>query len=179
MTCTGLVCMKISRLKFTRTFALLALAVADASPCVTSARAEMNPIAAEAIALRAKWQELYRAGKYGPAIATLQRLIAVSEQVLGPNDPSIAGALSNMGALCREQGRYVEAEPLLKRSVAILEKARGPNHVDVATALGNLAGLDVLRGRYADAEAVGKRALAIYEKALGAQHPNVGTMLDL
>ena len=83
--------------------------------------------------------EFAKAGKYAEAIPLQQRVLAILEKVLGPDDANVATALKNLAILYRVQGRYADAEPLFKRSLAIREKALGPDHPLVAESLGNLA----------------------------------------
>ncbi len=55
------------------------------------------------------------------------------EKQLGPNDPQVAAALTNMGQLLQRQGRFEQAEPLLRRAVEIQEECHGDTHLQVAT----------------------------------------------
>ena len=107
-----------------------------------------------------------------PRNGPLQRALAISEKVLGPEHQDIAASLDNLATLSYAQGRYAEAEHLYKRAIAIDERALGPEHPDVATGLSNLATFFVDQGRHADVEPLYKRALSINEKILGLDHPN-------
>jgi hypothetical protein len=103
-------------------------------------------------------------GQYPEAEPLMQRVLAIDEQALGPDDPDLAIDLNNLAMLYRDLGRYAEAEPLMQRVLAIDEKALGPDHPDVATDLNNLASLYQAQGRYAEAEPLQQRARAIREK---------------
>ena len=132
----------------------------------------------EAGALSAQFTKLYQQGRYSEAIPLAQRILAILEKSLGPNDPRIATSLNDLAVVYQDQGRSADAEPLFKRALAIREKALGPNHPDVAQSLNSLAELYKDQGRYADAEQLYKRSLAIREKALGPNHPDVATSLS-
>jgi CHAT domain-containing protein/Tfp pilus assembly protein PilF len=121
---------------------------------------------------------LYQAGKFAEAIPLAQRLVAISEKALGPDNPRVAIPLTKLALLYHHQARYADAEPLYKRVLAIYEKTLGPDHPLVSLPLNNLAGLYDSQGRYADAEALFKRALALQEKALGPDHPAIALSLD-
>ena len=69
----------------------------------------------------------------------------IQEKVFGPEHPSVAITLNNLGGLCVVQHRYHEAEPLFRRALAIQEKALGPDHPSVAATLNNLAAVYVSR----------------------------------
>ena len=113
-------------------------------------------------------------------------------KALGPEHPSLAASINNLGQLYHVQGKdlnnlaglyyvqgnYAEAEPLWKRSLAIWEKALGPEHPHVATSLNNLGDLYRAQGNYAEAEPLYERSLAVWEKAFGPEHPNVATSLN-
>jgi CHAT domain-containing protein/Tfp pilus assembly protein PilF len=132
----------------------------------------------EASELNRKLIELFSAGRNSDAIPIAQRLLAIREQSLGPDDPNVAQTLSYLGLLYHRQNRYTEAEPLFQRALTIYEKALGGDHTDVATALNNLAELYREQGRYADAEPLYQRSLVIREKALGRDHLDVAISLN-
>jgi tetratricopeptide (TPR) repeat protein len=112
------------------------------------------------------------------AEALLERALAGTERVLGPDHTGLASILNNLAALRRDQGRWDEAEGLYRRSLAIREAALGPEHPQVATALNNLALLQRDRGRLDEAEPLFRRALAIGEAAHGRDHPDLAYPLD-
>jgi tetratricopeptide (TPR) repeat protein len=87
--------------------------------------------------------------------------LAITEKVLGPDNPRVGEVLHNLARVYEAQGRYPEAELLLKRALAITEKALGPDNADVGARLNNLAWLYTLEGRYAETAPLLKRALAI------------------
>jgi tetratricopeptide (TPR) repeat protein/uncharacterized protein YraI len=126
----------------------------------------------EAATLMVKAAELYQAGKFAEAVPLTQRALAITEKMLGPNDPGVAMLLSRLAMLYVQLGRYADAEPLYKRAVAIADD------LDVVESLNGLADLYNDHGRYADAEPIYKRSLAIREKALGPDHPDVATSLN-
>ncbi|MFL5665310.1 MAG: tetratricopeptide repeat protein [Ktedonobacteraceae bacterium] len=102
----------------------------------------------------------------------LQRALAISEQVLGPEHPNTALNLNNLAALYRSQGKYEQAEPLYERALAISEQVLGPEHPETATSLNNLAAFYDNQGDYEHAKPLYERTLAIMEKTLGSNHPN-------
>jgi len=99
-------------------------------------------------------------GDYAKAEPLYKRSLAIAEEALGPDHPSVATSLNNLAVLYDTQGDYAKAEPLYKRSLAITEEALGPDHPDVATSLNNLA-LYRATNRSADAEALERRAARI------------------
>jgi CHAT domain-containing protein/tetratricopeptide (TPR) repeat protein len=122
--------------------------------------------------------QLKNEGKYSQAIPLAERLLAISEKVLGKEHPLVATSLNNLAQLYQAQGSYEKAEPLFVRSLAIREKVLGKEHPDVAQSLNNLAELYRVQGSYQRAEPLYVRSLAIFEKVLGKEHPSVATSLN-
>jgi tetratricopeptide (TPR) repeat protein len=106
-------------------------------------------------------------GRYAEAEPLLKRSLAIYEQALGPEHPSVAQSLSNIALNYSAQGRYAEAEPLLKRSLAIYEKALGPDHPDVAVVLSNLSMFYSTQSDQKSALTFIRRASSIFRKRLG------------
>ena len=107
-----------------------------------------------------------------------ERALAISERVLGAENPGIAPDLNNLGGLLRAQRDYAGARPLHERALAICERALGAEHPDTAHSLSGLAGLLEDQGDLAGARPLRERALAIREKALGPEHPQTATSLN-
>jgi tetratricopeptide (TPR) repeat protein len=137
---------------------------------LTAGAPSPTPHLSEADKLDKQVQELFKAGKYSEAIPPATESLHLRERTLGPNHPSTATALSNLGELYLKMGDYANAEPLLQRALKIREKALGPNHPSTATALNNLGKLYFKMGEFAKAEPLFQRALKIREKALGPEH---------
>ena len=102
---------------------------------------------------------LHERAQYAQATPLLQRALAISEKVLGPDHPDVATSLNNLAGLYHTQGQYADAAPLYRRALAIYEKVLGPEHPDVATSLNNLAELYRSQGQYAQAAPLYQRAL--------------------
>ncbi len=118
-------------------------------------------------------------GRYEEAIPLSERALAIGEQTLRSDHPTVATRLNNLAELYRDQGRLEEAEPLYLRTVEIDEKVYGPDHPEVATDLNNLAVLYRDQGRLEEAEPLAKRALSISEEALGTDHPTIATRMNV
>jgi tetratricopeptide (TPR) repeat protein len=123
-----------------------------------------------------EWQHqvdtLYQQGKYQEAAQIQKKVLAWTEQNLGPDNPDTATGLNNLAVLYRNQGANAKAEPLYLRALAIREKALGPDHPDTAQSLDNLAMMYSSQGAYAKAEPLFIRALAIRERTPGLNHPS-------
>ncbi|MEN9244706.1 MAG: tetratricopeptide repeat protein, partial [Gloeomargarita sp. DG02_5_bins_242] len=123
---------------------LVLVGVLPAQP-VLAQRNQQNPTASPTVAQSAELQEaerlnqqvieLYERGRYAEALPLAQRSLAIREQALGKDHPSVATSLNNLAALYRAQGNYGAALPLYQRSLAIYEQALGKDHPDVATRL--------------------------------------------
>ena len=141
----------------------------------------VSPLTSEADELTIKAFALAYAGKYAEAILVAHQVLAMREQLLGPDHPDVATVLNSFGSLYEQVGRYADAEQFYKRMLAIREKALSPNHPDyflVAQSLNNLAAVYDHQGRYAEAEPLYKRSLTIFEKALGPDNFEVASLLN-
>ena len=87
----------------------------------------------EAQILIKKIDELKNSGRYAEAIPLQQRLLALTEMVLGPNHPDVATALGNLadalrksGSLCRSRAalQAVAGDHTRKRLVPIIPTSR-------------------------------------------------------
>ena len=117
-------------------------------------------------------------GRDAEAASLYQRALALQEQTLGPEHPSVVSSLNNLAGLYYVRGSYAEAALLYRRILAIDEKLFGPEHPNMATSLNNLAVLYETQGRYGEAEPLYQRALAIKERALGPDHLSLATSLS-
>ncbi|REG45544.1 tetratricopeptide repeat protein [Paraburkholderia sp. BL6669N2] len=117
-------------------------------------------------------------GSYAKAEQLLERVIAIREKVLGPNNPGTARSLGNLAEVYRTAGEFAKAEPLDQRALAINEKVLGAEHPAVALSLDNLAELYREIGSYREAEPLYNRALTIREKTLGPVSPETAASLN-
>ena len=104
------------------------------------------------------------AGRFADAIALLEKLLADSERILGPEHPDTLQTRSALGLAYRDAGRVAEAIALLEKLVADSERILGPEHPDTLqprSALG-LAYRDA--GRVAEAIALFEQVLADRER---------------
>ena len=102
--------------------------------------------------------------------------LTIDEQLLGPEDPTVAIRLNNLAEILKEIDDVAEAETLLRRALAIEEKQE---HANLAIRLHNLAALLVRTNRTAEADPLIRRALAIDEKTVGEEHADVARDLNL
>ena len=121
--------------------------------------------------------EAEAAGRLSDASASVQQLIAFTEDRIGPGHPDIASLADWLGTLLYRQKRYTEAEGAFRNAIAIHEAAFRSDHAETATSLNNLGQALKAQGRNNESEAAHQRALAIREAALGPAHPQVATSL--
>lgn len=101
----------------------------------------------------------------------VERVAALSEKMLGPDHPVVAGTLEAVADAYERQGRLAEAEAPRKRAVVINERAYGEEHLNVALSLQGLGRLYQLQYRYDEAMGLLERGLRIAEASLGPEHP--------
>ncbi len=120
---------------------------------------------------------LRQRGQYTQAQPLLERVLALREQVLGPEHPETASTLNELADLYKFQGNYQQVEQLVLPALARFERVLGPEHPEVASTLIVLAAVYMYEGKYAQAEPLLQRSLAIREQVLGKNHPLVADSL--
>jgi len=104
--------------------------------------------------------------KFAQAESLMERVLAIQEKSLGPNDVALADTLDCLSQDCLSQNhKSLKAELLAKRSLAISERFHGNNYVALLSRLEELAVIFQGQGRYAEAEPLLKRCLVIRENA--------------
>jgi tetratricopeptide (TPR) repeat protein len=112
--------------------------------------------------------------KWKEAEGSINEAVAMSESLLGPNDPAVAAALTNLGLMLESRKRYDEAARILARARAIDEKNLPPNHPRIGIDLNAAGVLATARKNYREAEDLLLKSLAILEKSLSPEHPDTG-----
>ena len=112
-------------------------------------------------------------GRLAEGRAQLERAVAICA-ASNPNDPRIAGAMSNLAEADLAEGKNEEALAKTRRAEQITIAAYGPDHPDVGDYLTNEASQLVQLNRFDEAWATQLRANAIIEKAYGPKHPHTG-----
>lgn len=122
---------------------------------------------------------------YAQAKPFYERALAIREEFSGPEHPTTASSLLNLGYLLLAQGDSAGARPHYEQALVIYEKVLGPEHPDTAGSLNNLGYLLRVQGDFVGARPYYERALAIRE-ALGPDHldtaaslNNLGALLNL
>jgi serine/threonine protein kinase/tetratricopeptide (TPR) repeat protein len=108
----------------------------------------------------------------------LERAVALSEEIYGPDHPSTANIVHSLGELERRAGRLDEARGLLERALRVAEEKVGPDSTPVATVLESLAPLLVEQGRLEEAEAAYRRLLDLRQNAGQGDSGVVAESLD-
>ena len=110
-------------------------------------------------------------GRFSQAYDLFARALAISEQVLPPDDPRLGGALSNLASIASVLGKP-EALVMHERSLEILEGALGAGKVEpfqVANAANNLGAGYARIGRLDDAVVTFERVVALREEIGGPE----------
>lgn len=114
--------------------------------------------------------EVYRdEGHDDQAATSFERAIALRTQLLGEDNPVVAGALLNYALMREHQKRYGDAVDLFKRAVAIDDRIEGADHPIRAVAYGMLAEAERLQGQTASALRDSRTATEILSRHLTAE----------
>jgi tetratricopeptide (TPR) repeat protein len=117
-------------------------------------------------------------GRYQDAADAFARALEATRNELGPDDPRVATALSNLGHATSSLGHYREALEQHRRALAIRESSLGPDHPQVAVSLSAVGAMQNYLAENREALAAFQRSLAIREQALGPDHMMVADSLD-
>jgi len=109
------------------------------------------------------------------ALTHVERALAISEAVWGPDHLEVAHVLNSLAHVLSDQGKLDEALSRHQRALAIREQTLGSHHPDVAVSLNNIGILLARLGRHQEALEHLQRSLAIAEATLGDRHPAVAT----
>lgn len=115
--------------------------------------------------------------RYAEAEEAYGRSVKVLDNGLRASAPELARTLTNLGALCYQQGRFAAAVTTLDRAVKIWEGLGGTAEPDYASALDDLGAALRSQARYAEAETLYKRALGIREKQGSSGERQLATVL--
>ena len=146
----------------------------------TAGHAETFEVGLEATARLLNQVGLYQdiRAEFSEAKTVLERAVRMAEAAYGPDHPTVATGVNNLGGVLQALGDLEGARTHYQRALAIDEGAYGPDHPDVAVDVNNLG--MVLRdlGDLEGARAHFQRALAIDEGAYGPDHPTVAIRVN-
>jgi tetratricopeptide (TPR) repeat protein len=116
-------------------------------------------------------------GRYSEIEMLYQRLLAIWEKDLGPENPSMIDGLRDLARVYQDQGKCDEAERCCRRALEI-EGKRRPRHLEFVRSLLNQADIYKGQGKWKKARALYKKALPIMEEVLGPEHPDLDEPLN-
>ncbi|MFO7550060.1 MAG: toll/interleukin-1 receptor domain-containing protein [Haliea sp.] len=131
------------------------------------------------IDINAALAELYfRTGDYARAEPVLQQVLAERLKRFGPEDPSVAKAIEELGLNQFDQGNLEQAELRLREALDLRWRILGEEpHPHLAENLNNLALVVMTAGNYDEAESLYRDALAMNRRLYGESHPEVALSL--
>ncbi|MEQ1893216.1 MAG: tetratricopeptide repeat protein, partial [Planctomycetota bacterium] len=126
------------------------------------------------VSARALEAELHvRAGQHELALAAYRALVALAQEVLGPDDPQTLDAQAELGLqLSQDQGAEEEAEQWARRAHERALAALGPDHPRTLSILWRLASVLWVRGELGEALELQRAVLEQTTKTYGEAHPN-------
>ncbi len=115
------------------------------------------------------------------ASVVAERALALGTQAFGPDDARLAGPLSALGNLARDQENFKDAQRYFEQALAAVQKWPNSTAPDLASAMDDLGDLYGLQGRFDDGEQLLQQGLKLLEQAYApaAQTaPNYAKMLN-
>ncbi|MCI0614345.1 CHAT domain-containing protein [bacterium] len=112
-------------------------------------------------------------GKYKDAQQSIERALAISESVLGPEHPYVATQLFQLGNYYEDKQDNPKSIMLYERALAISERTLGSENALTINIMRSLAGVYIEVNEIAKAEQLADRAVETSQKMLGPEHPVV------
>ena len=100
--------------------------------------------------LEVRASDLAAQGRYAEAAVPAREAVVLAEELFGPESPTLAASLNNLGVILRDQGDAQGAEEASLRALAVAEAAFPLDHEFVATTRTNLERLYSEQGRIAE-----------------------------
>lgn len=117
-------------------------------------------------------------GEHAEARALLDRVLAIRQELYGPEHPAIADTLADMAAVEGRASNTAEALALGERALKIYEDHVDPSHPNVATIVMNIGLEHRTQGRHDDALAAFSRAESLRRQHFGDDHVLVAAVLN-
>jgi tetratricopeptide (TPR) repeat protein/predicted Ser/Thr protein kinase len=136
-------------------------------------RLELGGTTYEAQVLTRLAAVLAEMGATEQALPRQQRALVISETVLGPEHPSVALVLLNLGVTRDKLGEHRAALDAFNRGIEIVKAVQGPEHLNLGYLYNSVATTRKTLGDLEGAFAAQQRALAIWEATFGSEHPTV------
>jgi len=123
---------------------------------------------------------LYLKGRaqFAEAKEMVERALDIGEATYGPDHPTVAIRVNNLGGVLRALGDLEGAKKMFERALEIGEAAYGPHHPTVAIRVNNLGGVLQDLGDLEGAKKMVERALEIDESTYGPNHPTVAIRVN-
>ncbi len=116
---------------------------------------------------------LFHQARIEEATVLQAQAVDTLETTLGPEHPSVAMALYNLGTFHVSAGKFADGDEFLLRALAIQERSLGSEHTDLADTLNSLGASAYQQGKIPEALTSLKRALEIKSQELSPTHPQV------
>lgn len=124
----------------------------------------------EASTLSKEVVKLYGEKKYDKAMPMAKRALEIRRRLLGKEDPLIADALLNLGALYIATRKNSDAMEMYKEALDIYETAYGPESGKLISVLDDLGWFSYADGKNFQATEIFNLSLSIREKVYGPDH---------
>jgi serine/threonine protein kinase/tetratricopeptide (TPR) repeat protein len=119
-----------------------------------------------------------RLGMYDKAQQLLERALVSGRAAFGPEHPSVAQTLNDLGGLAAEKGDYQAAAASLESALTVRRALYGQQDTAVADTLAELGRIYQDQGLNAQAEPLHREALAIRRTLLGDRHGETAVSLS-
>ncbi len=107
-----------------------------------------------------------------------ERALAIRRRLLGPQDTTVASALTRLASERSVEGHTGEVQALNREALAIRVRTLGAEHPDSVSVLFNMGAEYQRNDGYQEALGIYRRVLEIRERTLGADHPDVAQTLN-
>lgn len=117
-------------------------------------------------------------GEFAEAQRLKEKVLALRERHLGPDNPAVATAHDMLGVVLMERGELAAALAAHQRGLEIRLATLGPGHLEVGNSYVNTGNVRALLRQPAVALELQEKARAIFVARLGPEHPTTAVAIE-
>lgn len=120
----------------------------------------------------------YQLREFEAAKALAERALAIHENHLGKDHPSVAHDLNGLGLILQDMAQLATAKTMFERALQIAQQSYGSNHPNIALYANNLGNVRLDEGQLDEAKSMFEWSLQVAKNIYGEHHPRVALYMN-